>query len=107
MTQSPNTPDYAAPLPPLRPKDPHPFRSMLIGLGIGAALSASVWIGLWSVTDQTPVLLIIIPLVKIGAAIAMIVASVRTRFAGIGLLISIPLGALIFMGACLGHLNMH
>jgi hypothetical protein len=104
MTQPPNTPEYAAPLPPLPPKYPHAWRGLLIGAGIGAALSAIVWLGLFNQLDKMPWLLAVVPLFKIIFGTALVVRSRQTRFAGIGLLLSIPLGALIFMGACFGQI---
>jgi hypothetical protein len=104
MTQPPNTPEYAAPLPPLPPKYPHAWRGLLIGAGIGGAVSLVVWVFLFAQLDKMPWLLVVIPLLKIAFGIALVVRSRQTRFAGIGLLLSIPLGALIFMGACFGQI---
>ena len=104
MTQPPNAPENVEPLPPLSAPYPRPWRALLIGGGAGVLLSSFMWIAMLHHVDKMPWILGAVPLVKIGAGIVLVASSRRTRFAGIGLLLSIPLGALIFMGACFGQI---
>ena len=82
---------------------------MLAGLLIGGAISAVAWVGMWNVLriDSNAIPIFVVAGVKLVVSILLMVASSRFRFAGVGLLLSIPLGALIFFGACFGHLNVH
>lgn len=106
MTQPPPVPDYAPPPPP-NPPNTRAVGSLFIGLGIGAVVSFVVWMTMWiNIQDANWLwLLLILPAVKIGVSVHLIVRDRRApfpkfRFAGIGLLLSIPLGALIFLGTC-------
>lgn len=76
---------------------------------LGGAISAVAWIALWNVLhiDNNLLPVVVVAGVKLALSIFLIVTSERFRFAGIGLLLSIPLGALIFFGACVGHLSTH
>jgi hypothetical protein len=110
MTQPPPVPDYASPTPP-NPANHQAVRSLMIGVGIGAGVSLVVWILMWA-TIQNAMwlwLLLIVPAAKIGASVYLILRDRRAqfpkrRFIGIGLLVSIPLGALILLGTCFGVL---
>lgn len=107
MTQPPPVPDYAKQGPPPAPR--HPLLEVLGGVLLGGAVSAVAWIAMWNVLhiDNNILPVVIVAAAKLVLSIFLIVASTRLRFAGIGLLLSIPLGALIFLGACVGHLSFH
>ena len=74
----------------------------MTGLLIGGGLSLVAWpLGVWS--DSGPVLLALLGLlllIKIGGGITLILRGPRSKFAGIGLLLSIALRGLIFFGTC-------
>jgi hypothetical protein len=107
LSQPPPIPDYAKQGPAPAPR--RPLLEVLGGLVLGGAISAVAWIALWNVLhiDNNILPNIVVAAVKLALSNFLIVASERFRFAGIGLLLSIPLGALIFFGACVGHLNLH
>jgi hypothetical protein len=105
MTQPPPIPDYAKPGRPA--PSGHPLLEVLAGLALGGAISAIAWIGMWKAVDSNPWLAFVVAGAKLVIALLLIVATRRLRFGGVGLLLSIPLGALIFFGACVGHLNLH
>jgi len=97
-----NIPDYHTPEPPQKKRY---GAALALGICIGGALSVAVWIPFWRASNPSPIFLAVVPILKVLAAIALIAASRRLRFVGIGLLLSIPLGALIFFGACMGNLK--
>jgi len=101
MTQPPYVPPYGR-----TPRDGRPMTGLLIGLVAGAAVSALVWGAGWHRIVEGPnstTWLVAIPLAKIILAVGLI-ALPRTRAAGLGLLISIALGFMIFFGSCFAHL---
>jgi len=103
MSQTPS--DVPEPLPPL-PKAERKGLTLAIGILAGAVLSALVWIPFWKSQNPSPVPLVIVPLFKIAIGITLIVATRRFRFAGLGLMLSMLVGAMIFFGACMGNLNI-
>jgi hypothetical protein len=107
MTQPPPIPDYAKQSPAPAPR--RPLLQVFGGLVLGGAISAVAWIAMWNIlhidNDVLPV--VVVAAAKLALSIFLIMASTRLRFAGIGLLLSIPLGALIFFGACVGQLSFH
>ena len=75
---------------------------MLVGTGI----SAIIWGAAWNPTMGGPhsgTWLVVVPLAKILGACVLLMFE-RTRTAGVGVLISIALGVLIFFGSCFAHL---
>jgi len=102
--------------PPLnyeRPGDsprPLPSSFLWIGLAIGTAVSAATWILGWNtlVEHESWSALFFVPAVKVILAVILIrFTSLRRgagRAFGIGLLLSIGVGLLIFFGACFAHL---
>lgn len=95
--------DFRSPTPP--PREPV-IRSFLAGLLGGTAISFIVWWVGWYKIDRlnSSAPLIIVLAIKVFGAIGLI-ASGKWRAAGIGLLISLPLGALIFIGSCFAHFH--
>lgn len=98
--------------PEFRPHEPPPIpapagvgspgRHVLIGLLIGGALSLVTW-PIVFVSDNGNAILIALGVLvglKLIVGIALIARGPWTRFYGIGLLISIALGGLIFFGTC-------
>src|SRR5947207_1555269 len=100
MTNDTGTPPS---IPPRKSAAPQ----LLWGLGIGSAVSAIVWLAGWNALFATgrsaDWLLVAIPGGKIVAGIACVVTP-RWRSFGIGLLLSIAVGFLIFFGACFVHI---
>lgn len=79
-----------------------PGRQVLVGLLVGGALSLVAWpLAIWSDNGSLLLaLLAVLLLIKVGGGVTLILKGPRTKFAGIGLLISIALGGLIFLGTC-------
>src|SRR4051812_13133023 len=105
--------------PPLRPDifppgaPPPPGRSsgsskqLLWGLLLGSAVSAIIWVAGWNLLMGTgrsaDYLLLVVPGVKVLAGLACLtVRSVRSF--GVGILLSIAVGFLIFFGSCFVHI---
>jgi hypothetical protein len=83
-------------------------RRFLVGLGGGVAASALIWFSFFPYFDTNPqsptgflvYSLLVVPVAKIFLAIVLIKGPSSWRSSGFGLLLSIPVGALIFFGAC-------
>lgn len=82
-------------------------RRFLLGLGVGVAASAVIWFSIFPFIDTNPqsptgflvYSLLVVPMAK--TFLAMILLNLPAwRSCGIGLLLSIPVGALLFFGAC-------
>jgi hypothetical protein len=100
MTQPPSL-DYAhGPNPPRG----NPWRQFWVGLIIGTALSAIVWItsfSLGNTAGSQNFIFFLIALIPIKIVVAIILLCFRNwRSVGGGLLASIALGGLIFFGVC-------
>lgn len=103
-TPPPDKLDYASTgvPPPIRPG-----YQVLIGLLVGAAASAVAWVLGWglvmnSATALVIVLVILAGLKIVGGGALMFIG--RWRLLGAGLLLSLALGFLIFVGNCFAHL---
>ena len=82
-------------------------RRVILGTLVGGLISGITWP--WLLRSQASNLgmyiLIGVPLLKVTTA-ACIIAFPRMRGFGIGLLISLPLGFLIFFGACAANFKV-
>jgi hypothetical protein len=88
----------------------HPGFDAFIGVLGGSAFSAAVWVSLGFLIrlrlfgpipiDILLLALFVVISVKLIVGVALIRKSVRTHNVGIGVLISIALGSLIFCGMC-------
>lgn len=100
--------DYRNP----KPSNERPIPSFdggrfLLGLGVGVAASAVIWLSFFpyvraypqSPIDSPEIVLFAVPGAKILLTMALLNLP-AWRSCGIGLLLSIPVGALIFFGAC-------
>lgn len=109
MSQPPPL-DYRNPPVP-GPREPF-ARQFLIGLGCGSLVSLILWCGGWDALMRTEkrfatvgvLTLAAVPLIKLVFGIGMIVRRTY-KGAGAGLITSIAVGALIFFGACVGHIG--
>jgi hypothetical protein len=118
MTQPPIIPDYSHRTELAGPR--HAVLQVFIGVLAGTAFSAVVWLPYWPAVDEhmrpfpdasrhggwIGVVLypsVVVATGKLAAAILLIVLTRRFRFVGIGLLISIALGSLIFIGGACAH----
>ena len=102
--ENPQSNDAPSHIPPTLPEPGGgtPGRKVLLGLLIGGALSLIVW-PLVFLTDNGSLFLIALGAllaIKGTGGILLIIRGRRTRLIGIGLLISIGLGGLIFFGTC-------
>jgi len=123
--------DGIQPLPPvtLDYKNPNPDtppeplwsieRNFGLGLFVGVAVSVITWCAGWNVVGESALGAVIgpsssslgtavlwsVPIVKIGVAVGTLF-SPRFRGFGIGVLISLPIGALIFFGSCAIHFHL-
>jgi len=109
MNQQPPPLDYERPggsPPPL----PSGFL-LFFRLITGSAVSAVIWIWGWNtlVEHETSSVLFTVPAVKVIAAVILIrftsLQHGADRAFGIGLLLSIGVGFLIFFGSCYAHLR--
>ena len=77
---------------------------VILGFVIGGGISAIAWIPMYDFFEHSaPAAIFVVPGAKFIIAITLLVTWRRYRFAGIGLLLSIGLGALIFAGSVLAH----
>src|SRR5687767_4499323 len=84
--------------PRRRPNPLADARGMLLaGLAVGTAVSAVVWLVLWDLAGELA--LYSIPAAKVLAAVICVTIAGWRPF-GLGLLLSIGVGALIFVGKC-------
>lgn len=107
MSQQPPPLDYAQ--PNNAPAQRGTGRYLIWGLLIGSAVSAIAWIAGWDalLNHDTPVALFVIPGVKLAVAISLICLRGPqrrpARMFGVGVLLSIAAGFLIFFGSCFAH----
>ena len=96
--------DYAPPPPPREPFAA-PFAQALL---LGTAVSAVLWFLGWQALDNPfgILMILIVPAAKLIGGILLIVRKKNTGF-GAGLLVSIPIGAMIFLGSCFAHVTFH
>jgi len=88
--------------------DPEPplgmsaMKRFLLGLACGAAVSVVAWVLGWKqfVSTGSGHALLVVPGMKFSIGLALVFPP-RWRAFGIGVLVSIALGLLIFMGACM------
>src|SRR4051812_37646706 len=105
MSASPFPPDplnYAPPQPPPIPPPRQPPRQFLLGFLGGIAISLIAWGLGWETIDKTAFGFLIFWGVigfKLIGGITLVCFPIR-RLIGIGLLVSLPVGALIFFGSC-------
>ena len=75
----------------------------LCGVGLGTGISAVVWLGYWKVLDHDGAAMIYaisaLVALKFGGGV-MLLCFRRVRAAGIGLLLALPLGGLMFFIGC-------
>jgi len=107
MSQQPPPLNYAPPnVTPPQPAG----RYLVWGLIIGSAMSAIMWIAGWNplVEGGNGVALYIVPGTKLVVAITLIClrgpGRRPARMFGVGILLSIAVGFLIFFGSCFAHL---
>lgn len=103
--------DYLTPRPrEPKPPIPHLWGKFLIGLLGSSTISAATYFGGFSLSPKISeewllVALCVIALGKLATGITL--TCIRNwRPMGIGLLIALPLGGLIFFGACAANLRM-
>jgi len=98
-----STPGTEAPVPLY-----HPVRRFFVAIIIGCIISGVVWGLGWHYFDQGggAYLIFLIPGIKIVAAIALLFYRQWRTFAA-GLLVSVALGALIWMAACFANFKWH
>ena len=86
----------------------HPVRRLFVAIVIGCIISALVWGLGWHYFDQGggTYLIFLVPGVKIVAAIVLLFYRQWRTFAA-GLLVSVALGALIWMAACFANFRYH
>jgi hypothetical protein len=109
--QHPPPLDYARPggTPPPIPSG-GAGRFLLLGLAAGSVVSAITWILGWNalVNRGNGAALFIVPGIKVLAAIVLLCFRAPQyrpgRFFGLGLLLSIAVGFLIFFGSCFAHI---
>lgn len=102
----PTTLNYSGPLPPAGGPGPRGLmRQFLLGLGVGVAISLLAWVAGWSTLDQTSygwaMFYVVIGFKVIGGVTAACFR--RYRLIGIGLIVSLPIGAMIFFTSCAAH----
>ena len=103
--------EYALPEQQRPPPRPRPkvgcvegMTWVILGFVIGGGISAIAWIPMYDFFERSaPAAVFVVPGAKLIIAISLLVTWRRYRFAGIGLLLSIGLGALIFAGSFLAH----
>ena len=93
------------PLPPI----PNFWKKLVGGLLIGAALSCLMWIPAFAFGGNSDSYVFFsLFLLAAKVIVAIVLACIRNlRPWGIGLLISLPIGAIIFFGACAANFNPH
>jgi hypothetical protein len=80
---------------------------VFLGFVIGGGISAIAWIGMYDYLERkAPAAIFVVPGTKFIIAVTLLVTWRRYRFAGIGLLLSIGLGALIFLGSLMAHCHI-
>jgi hypothetical protein len=108
MSQPPPlVPNYLPPLPPALPPRGYPLLEFLGGAAAGTIVSAVTWI-ITFYADKTGssilIFLVLIPVVKVAMSITFLCLH-RWRMLGAGILVSLPLGALIFFGVCASNIK--
>jgi len=113
MVEPPSKLDYLN--PESQPPPPFNQERFVLGLGLGVVASFLIWFLGWNRLFNNSVaptkfwipswwiVLLLVPALKIAISVVLM-SWPRWRSCGIGLLISIPLGALIFFGSCAAHL---
>lgn len=84
------------------------WRRFWLALLGGGAVSAIFWIAGWTALEKlqyAPAVVAIVPAAKFLVGLPMMF-NPRRKPIGIGLLVSIPLGALIFFGSCLANIKL-
>jgi hypothetical protein len=103
LEQPPHDLNYQRPGLPPSPRSPEPARGVKFfgGLGLGGMISLVGWNYGWNTFTESssPLMMFLIPGIKIAAAVAFMFVP-RWRSFGAGLLLSIGLGLLIFLGVC-------
>ncbi len=108
----PNQPlNYATPIPrPPKPPIEHLWGKFFLGLLGGSGISALVWfLGPWNSRESEyfiPIFAVALPTIKLAAGVTFTCIR-RFRPLGIGLLIAIPMGFLLFFFGCVSNLNFH
>src|SRR4051812_10096791 len=83
------------------------MRKLIVGFVIGSVISALCWIVGWNalVDRGGALVLIAVPTIKLVFGLGLM-ASPRARPLGVGVLLSIAMGALIFFGSCAAHFEV-
>ena len=92
------------PRPNNKPRLPQP-RNFFAGLGAGALVSLTIWFFNWDRFGQTGTAIWIVVICKFVAS-CVLLAFPKTYMFGMGMLLSIPIGALIFFGSCATHFRL-
>jgi uncharacterized membrane protein len=92
------------------PEPPEPFaRQFLYGIGGGSLVSLVLWLLGWNALTSDRALgygvtlVCAVPAVKLVAGIVLIIGR-QYKGAGVGLICSIGVGALILLGSCFAHM---
>jgi len=80
----------------------------MVGLVAGVTVSAVVWIAGWQryAEHGSGAALWVVPASKVLVSIPLFFVP-RWRLTAVGLLISIPVGGLIFLGSCFANFRYH
>ena len=97
--------EYAKPGMPRRPLNIGHFS---LGLIVGSIASGLIWFLGWNslVNHGSGIALVIVPATKVVIAIPLMLKR-PWRSCGIGLLLSIPIGGLLFFGSCFANFRYH
>jgi len=103
MEQTPPTPfEPPQPSPPPKGGELTAILGFILGLGFGSSVSSLLWQWVWG-TDHDPKILLEVSFTVVIAkfAIAAFFFNIpRGRPAGIGMLVSVAVGFMIFFGNC-------
>lgn len=92
------------------PLDYSPVKRFFMGTLIGTGVSAAIWIGGQKMFSGTGDAALIVALSILGIKFVAFITCMflrRWRTFGVGLLVSLALGFLIFFGVCTVNLNIH
>jgi len=104
MERPPTEPLNYASTPPTPPtSEARRLLKLMAGLGVGTGVSLIVWVGGWTYVSGTAIWLV--PVAKLVAA-TVFFSIPKWRSVGGGILLSIGLGALIFLGQCAANFRM-